>query len=171
MLFILLQASNFFKLVQILIISGVKFIIAPPVSIEMGFSWIQTIIFTTVGGIIGVVISYYLSAILLKLIRRLVVRIKMIIAQAQSKNFTESVIISENKTPKKIFTRKNKFLAKTIRKYGLFGIAAITPVFLSIPVGTFLANKYYPNKKKVFMALSVSVACWSLIVSSIYFMF
>ncbi len=137
----------------------------------MGFSWFQTILFTTVGGIIGVIVSYYLSEMLLKLFMIFYKSTKAFFTQVKSRESIQRVLVSDNRPAKRNFTRKNKFIAKTKIRFGLFGIAAITPVILSIPLGTFLANRYYSNKKKVFFALSVSVACWSLIVSSIYFLF
>jgi prolipoprotein diacylglyceryltransferase len=59
----------------------------------------------------------------------------------------------------------------TKKKYGLWGIAILTPVLLSIPLGTFLANKYYRNKKTVLFSLTLSVVCWSIIMASIYILF
>ncbi len=171
MLLILFQISNFFKFVQILIISGLKFIIAPPISLEMGFSWFQTVLFTTIGGIIGVIVSYYLGEILLKLFRILLVQIKAILIYLKRVKLTESAIANNKKVQKKIFTKKNRFIVNIKGRFGLFGLAAITPIFLSIPLGTILISKYYPNKSKVFFALSSSVACWSFIVSSVYFIF
>ena len=69
--------------------------------------------------------------------------------------------------PHKIFSRKSRLYVKIIRKYGLPGIAFITPTIISIPVGTLLARRLYPNRKKVFLYLSISVILWSLTLSAI----
>jgi hypothetical protein len=68
---------------------------------------------------------------------------------------------------RKIFSRSSRFYVKIIRKYGLAGIAFITPTIISIPVGTLLARRLYPDRKKVFLYLLASVVLWSLTFSAI----
>jgi hypothetical protein len=53
----------------------------------------------------------------------------------------------------------------------LIGLAAITPTFLSIPLGTFLATRFFPDKRKVLIYLCASVIVWSVIVSSVVIIF
>ena len=57
------------------------------------------------------------------------------------------------------------------KKYGLWGIAFLTPMILSIPLGTFLAIKYYRNKKSVLLSLAIISSFWSIIMSSVYAIF
>ena len=54
---------------------------------------------------------------------------------------------------------------KIVRKYGLFSIAFLTPIFFSIPIGTFIALRFFPNKKKTLPVLAASVFGWSFILS------
>jgi hypothetical protein len=72
---------------------------------------------------------------------------------------------------KKIFTRQSRVFVRIIKKYGLPGIALITPTIISIPIGTILARRLYPNRKKVFSYLLISVFLWSLSITTfcIYF--
>ena len=60
---------------------------------------------------------------------------------------------------------KNILAIKTARKYGLVGIAVLTPIFLSIPIGTYLALHFFPEKKKTIPILITSVIGWSLVLS------
>jgi hypothetical protein len=170
MIIFFLKAGSFFKLVEVLILSGVKFLLAPPLSFKLGFSFFQTIIVTTIGGILGVIFFFYLSEILVKLFKRMWPYIKTFFKGNEIKPKPVRIKQTSQK-PKKNFSRKNKFIVNTRRKYGLWGIAALTPILLSIPLGTFLANKYYSNKKSVLLSLTVSVVCWSLIMSTIYAIF
>lgn len=150
-----------------MILSGVKFLLAPPLSFKLGFTFSQTVLVTTIGGILGVIFFFYLSEIIIRLFKRIWPYIKAFFNKNEIK--PKPVRIKQsNEKPKKNFSRKNKFIVNTRRKYGLWGIAALTPILLSIPLGTFLANKYYRNKKSVLLSLTVSVICWSLIMSSIY---
>lgn len=171
-LIIYIKAGSFYKLIEIGIISAVKFLVAPLVSFGFGYNYLQTIIITTIGGIAGVFFFYYISSFLLKIFRRNWPNIKNFF----SKSKLQPEAIAMEKTRRKIktrkyFSRKNKFIVMTKRKYGLWGIAALTPILLSIPLGTFLANKYYRNKKSVLISLTISVACWSVIISSFYLFF
>lgn len=171
-LIIYIKAGSFYKLIEIGIISAVKFLVAPLVSFSFGYNYLQTIIITTIGGIAGVFFFFYLSAFLLKIFRRYWSKIKNFFSKP--KLHSKTITVEKPKRiikTKKYFSRKNKFIVMTKRKYGLWGIAALTPILLSIPLGTFLANKYYRNKKSVLVSLTISVLSWSIIISSFYLFF
>jgi hypothetical protein len=68
---------------------------------------------------------------------------------------------------KKIFSRQSRIFVRVIKKYGLLGIALLTPTIISIPIGTLLARRLYPNRKKVFSYLLASVILWSFMLSVI----
>lgn len=74
----------------------------------------------------------------------------------------------KSKHPKKIFTKSNRRIIRVKHRFGLTGIAIITPVLLSIPIGAFLAERFYKDKKKVILYLGVSAVAWSVI---LYFSF
>lgn len=146
------------KILQILlvgILSATKFLTAPITSLNIGFGYVETLIITTIGGLVGVFFFFYLSSGI------------MLVASKISTKFTG------NSTPKKkrIFTWKNKIIVKIKRDYGLIGLAAITPVFLSIPLGTFLAARFFHDQKKILTYLAASVVVWSVIVSSVVIIF
>ena len=50
--------------------------------------------------------------------------------------------------PKKIFTKRSRRMVGIWKKYGLVGLAALTPVIFSIPIGTFFMSKLEKNRKK-----------------------
>lgn len=172
MILFYLKAGSFFRIIEVLILSGVKFLLAPPLSFKLGFSYPQTILTTTIGGLLGVIFFYFLSEMIMRLFRRLWPKIKLYFSKNDLELKPVVVKVPKKKShPKKNFSRKNKFIVMTRKKYGLWGIAALTPILLSIPLGTFLAIKYYRNKKNVFLSLVLSVVCWSVIMSSIYAIF
>ncbi|MCH1437425.1 MAG: hypothetical protein L7U70_05005 [Flavobacteriales bacterium] len=58
-----------------------------------------------------------------------------------------------------------------IRNYGLFGLSIFSPVLISIPVGAFLAARFFDNQKYVALAvMSISVVLWSVSISSFLFL-
>lgn len=97
----------------------------------------------TAGGITGNVVFTYLSAAILKKIHEYRVKRHLI-----------------HKKP--IFTPFNRRIIKIKLRFGLFGIAAITPLALSTPLGAFLAERFFKKKKKIILYLSASVIFWEL---------
>jgi len=145
--------------------SAVKFITAAPLASAYGFEYWETLLITSAGGLAGVTFFFQLSKWTLKAYKKTRESI-----QTSSSNPIES---TKNNTTvkKKIFTWKNKFIVKTVRRFGLAGIAFITPVVLSIPLGTFIAFRYFHNKNKVYTYLSLAVFFWSVLLSSLTLLF
>mgnify|MGYP006928200776 CR=1 FL=1 len=143
------------QVIFIFILSATKFLTAPITSLNIGFNYIQTLIITTVGGIFGVIVFFYLSNAIAFLFVKIATKING----------------GKKPTTKKIFTWKNKMIVKTVRTYGLLGVAIITPILLSIPLGTFIAARYFHDQGKVLKYLSASVVFWSVIISSIVIAF
>ncbi|MBC7693869.1 MAG: hypothetical protein H7141_00330 [Burkholderiales bacterium] len=73
-----------------------------------------------------------------------------------------------SKHPKKTFTKFNRRVIRIKHRFGLTGIAILTPIFLSIPIGAFLAERFYKDKGKVILYLSTSAVLWCFI---LYFLF
>ena len=143
------------QVILIIILSGTKFPTAPITSLNIGFGYLETLLITTIGGLLGVFFFYYLSAAIVFFFERI------------NKKFGRKKTASK---PRK-FTWKNKLIVKIKRDYGLIGLAAVTPILLSIPLGTFLAARYFDNKRKVLTYLCASVVVWSVIVSSVVIIF
>ncbi|HRP61384.1 MAG TPA: hypothetical protein PK833_14020, partial [Vicingus sp.] len=93
-------------------------------------------------GTIGVFVFYYFSSWINQLINRLIKRSK----------------------PKKVFTKQNRIIVNIKAKYGIYGIAFLMPIFFSIPVGCFLASRFYMNKKSTLPILLLAVLFWSIVI-------
>lgn len=161
--------SAIFKLLIVFALSSVKFILAPPLSFGMGLNYFQTIISTSLGGILGVVLFFYLSRSIISLYdvycRPAVHRIIHLIAiKLNLLHLAEQYFPIKRRI--RVFTYTNRLIVKIRRKYGFVGIVALTPVLLSIPLGSFLVARFYPKKKYVVLYLSASVVFWSLLMSS-----
>lgn len=66
--------------------------------------------------------------------------------------------------PKKIFTKRTRRLIYIKNRYGLIGLALITPTIISIPVGCLISTRFFHNKKTVMLHMSASVFVWSLVI-------
>jgi len=127
----------------------------PLVIIQYEFSFLETILWTNVGGILGVYFFAFLSERLLAWWKRMFRR-------------SNRKILEDDQQVKKIFTRKNRRIVRIKKKYGLTGIALITPFLLSIPVGVFLVVRYYRTSKTKFLYLIAANLIWSVIYTGFY---
>jgi uncharacterized membrane protein len=164
--FILIKNKIIWKLIQMLLLSAVKFLFAPPVAIEIGFNYIETLLITISGGILGVVFFYYLSGALIIGFNLLKVKLKHIFSSERKKELIRNKLSEPVK--KKIFTLRNKIVVKMKKRVGMFGIIAVTP-FISIPLAAFLVRKYYSRHKWALAYFAVSIIFWSFLFSTIYF--
>lgn len=155
--------SGFLKILIVFLVSSIKFLFAPALSFGLGLNFIQTWLSTTAGGIVGVVVFYFLSKWLLQLYSKYffyyihLVRVKV----HHTLNITVPKFI-----PARRFTKRNRMIIKIVKKFGMAGIVILTPVLLSIPLGTFIATRYYSTNRFLLVYLSVSVLFWSLFMSS-----
>ncbi|OFX57839.1 MAG: hypothetical protein A2046_09125 [Bacteroidetes bacterium GWA2_30_7] len=147
----------FVKYLIVFLLSSVKFALSFPLAIyEYKFSYIETLILTTSGGIFGSFIFAYLTKYIV-----IIWRYFLDITKLNNINY-----FNRNKNiPRKKMTRRNKLIVIVRTKYGLIGLALITPILLSIPIGTFISLRYYPNYKKTLLYLIISIVMWANIIS------
>lgn len=60
----------------------------------------------------------------------------------------------------KRFNRKNRIIVKIRRSYGLWMIALISPVLISLPVGCFISVGIESNPYRIWAFMSVSIILW-----------
>lgn len=141
-----------FHIVLIIFFSTCKFAATFPVAIYLvNMSFFETILYTNIGGILGVLSFAMIS--------------KGIIHLVKIPFFNRT---DRNKRPKKVFTRRNRRFVQLKKKYGLAGIVILTPLLLSIPIGTFLVTKYYGHHKRSYLYLILGQIAWSLIYTYFY---
>ncbi len=155
--------SGFLKILIVFLVSSIKFLIAPALSFGMGLNFLQTWLSTTAGGIVGVIGFFFLSRWLIQLYTKYFFYyfhlLKVKIYGLLNLNIPKL-------TPARRFTRQNRMIIKIVKRFGLAGIVILTPVLLSIPVGTFIATRYYSANRFLLLYLCSSVLFWSLFMSS-----
>ena len=151
------------RMLGVFVVSGLKFIVAPFMSINFGFTYSQTLVYTAVGGIAGVWFFYHLSHIILAVYHRYFTQ-KFFPYLSQSPYLRNYITTYQRK---KIFSRRSRLLSTIRTKYGLPGIIILTPILLSIPFGTFLAITYYSHKRHILAYLAASVVCWTFVLTTI----
>lgn len=133
-----------------LLLASVKFAVAVPFFIlENKLTLLQGLLFGVSSGILGILTFMFLSTVILKFWHWL----------------KEQLGIKKTK-PKKVFSKRSRMMVRVKNKYGLAGIALLSPIIISLPVGAFLAMRYFKNKKQVFLYMLGGVILWSLIYAS-----
>ena len=127
--------------------ASTKFMVGYGFVFYYNFSFINSILLTVSGGMLGVLIFSFIYSFFSIWKQR----------------------VFPSKTPKKFtINRKKRMLVKIKNSYGLAGIAFLTPVFLTVPVGTMVANAFYKNKSKVFSYMFFAFTFWSVLFASTY---
>lgn len=137
--------TDIVKIIGLIIFSGLKFFFAPSTVYLSGYSYFETIAITSTGGILTVLVFFYFGEAL-----------KIIFSSRRKK-----------KKEKMKFTKSNRRFIKIKTKYGLIGLAILTPCFFSVPLGSLLAARYFDEDKRTLPFLFTSVILWSFILTSI----
>ena len=145
-------------MVQILITilsSAVKFAMTFPLAIiQFNFGFAETLLWTNVGGVLGIYFFAFLSGRIITWWNRTFKKPKVEILKVSRE--------------KRIFTKRNRRIVHIKQNYGLIGIAVATPFLLSIPVGTFLVVRFYRASAKGFIYLIAANLIWSAIYAAFY---
>ncbi|MEI6143552.1 MAG: hypothetical protein WCP85_30020 [Mariniphaga sp.] len=153
--------AHYLEILFIVLFSSVKFALVPPIAIlQYNYSILESIIYTTIGGTLGVFTFYFLSKELLLLWHI----VKAFILRKHKHHYH----LQHKQRPR--FTTFSRRLVRFKQRWGLVGLVVITPCVLSIPVGTFIAAKYYPGKHSIFL-LCCSVFIWSLVLNGSVLLF
>lgn len=122
--------------------SSTKYLFGVSYALFKDFNFLLALICTVSGGLAGVVVYLYCWDGLMWIKHRFFPR-------------------KPNATVK--FSKFKRWLVRFIHQYGLFGIAFLTPVLLSVPVGTLLAASIEHNKWKIKRYMLISFINWSVL--------
>jgi hypothetical protein len=143
---------SFFRILSLFLLTSVKFVVGVPATFAaLQMSFFELWIFASLSGIFGVACFVFLSDWLFKIWDAIRMR----------------YFPPKKHVKKQVFTKKNRRFVLFVRKYGLIGLALLTPTLISIPVGTILARKFFSNRWKVFIYISGSVVLWAVTLSAI----
>ena len=174
--------SEALKIILVILLSSVKFVAGPAFVYydqKYDFSFFESVVYPIIGGMLGVFIfSYFNDQVELawywfkNKIKRAIKKRELFSEPTLDVNSTMEVHYSYvEKTSthdKKIFTPRNRRIVNLWRNFGLFGIAFLTPVLISIPIGTIFASRLIHNKKKIFLYMFISITFWSVAMVSFF---
>ena len=86
-------------------------------------------------------------------------------------NFLRETVFKKFFQNRKKFTPRNRKITTLYKKYGLAGIAFLTPILLTPIGGTLIAVSFGSPKEKIILYMFVSGVVWAIIFSTIVYFF
>lgn len=146
--------NAWWEILSVFFLCTIKFFFGGvPLALTYNFSYFESIVITTLGGFTGVVIFVYSSDKLIAFFKN---RAKL----KREKN--------PNLPVKKKFSRTNKIIVKVKNRFGILGFSLIVPFLIPIPLGCFLAVRYFNDKQKIVRYLFLSIFIWSVVGTLFY---
>jgi hypothetical protein len=127
--------------------SMIKFILGPIGGYAAGLNVITAIISTFAGMMTVVTIIVY------------------------SGNWFRDRVINRIFPNRKRFSERNRKLALTWRKYGLVGVAILTPLVLTPIGGSIIAISFGGQREKIMLFMALSAAFWSVVFNAAVYFF
>ena len=137
------------KILTVLFTSSLKFIFGLIISFGWDMGFLPSVLLTIAGGMAGV----YFFAILDKTISRL-----------WNKYFAKPNLLNKVK-----FTTFRRLMVRIKGRYGILGIAFLTPILFQIPIGTILAMRLIKDLRKVSLYMLASLTFFSVLLSGLYY--
>lgn len=139
------------KWITLFLLSSIKLLWAPGTAIASGLKFWEAWLVTAAGGMLGVVVFYNFGHLVFAHIDRL-----------RHRRYRQ---MGKAAPVRKSFTRRNRWIVLVKGKFGLIGLAIITPTLLSIPVGSMIAARFFYNKRRTLPYLLLSTLVWTFALS------
>lgn len=152
-----------FKIVQVFLLATVKYVLTFPYALLIGLNFEQTLISVTLGGIAGFFFFYHFSGFAIRRFHHVKTFLLRYIPHSMRLKYRQLMSWRKKMTGEKVFSKRNRFIARFRAKFGLPGIVILSPVILSIPIGAFLLNKYYSKHKLAMSYMVLSIISWTAV--------
>ena len=141
-----MESPEWGPIISVFIASTLKLgLVGTPLAAAFKFSFLKTLLVCGSGGVAGSFAFGYLSE-----------EILIFWAWLMKKLFP-------NRKKAKTFTKTNRVIVRTKKYFGIIGIAFISPLFLSIPLGSFVAVRFFKDRHKTVLYMCISSVLWTVI--------
>ncbi len=145
--------NSLWEIVAVFLLSTIKFVFGSvPLALGFGFSFFEAVTVTSLGGFFGATFFVYMSDKILSFLKKRKARKKL---------------ENPNLPINKVFTNRNRMIVRVKKRFGLAGIAFLSPFLFPLPIGCFLAVRYFKNKHRILVYMFVAILFWS--VTAYYF--
>jgi uncharacterized membrane protein len=135
--------TTFLKYLSVALASTLKFFGGPIAGVILKLTWIETAICSAVGMMFTVLLLTYVGGGI------------------------QSLIKKYRKSKPRKFTRTNRIAVNIWKRFGIIGIAFLTPPLFTPLFGPILAVAFKVPKPAIFLWMSVSAVIWGLGISYI----
>ncbi len=145
---------NWGLIISVFFLATFKFMFAPFTGSSLGLNFWETYIASVAGGTFSAAIFYFSSELII-----------LISEKKRKKKEEESLKTGIPVKRKKKFTRTNRVIIKVKNSLGIYGICFWAPFFLSVPIGSIVAAKFYGKLKKTYplivlgMFINATITC------------
>jgi len=133
----------FLKYLSVALASTLKFFGGPIAGVVLKLTWIETAICSAVGMMFSVFVLTFVGGAIQNLIKK------------------------HRKTPPKRFSRTNRMAVNIWKRFGIIGIAFLTPPLFTPLFGPILAVAFKVPRPLIFLWMSISAIIWGLAISYI----
>lgn len=152
-----------FKILQVIVLASVKYALTFPYALLIGLDLQHTMVSVTFGGIAGSIFFYYFTAFAIRQIHHVYDFVWDHSPGSLRLRYRQLVAWRKRVTGERVFSRRSRFLVTFRKKYGLIGIVIASPLLLSLPLGAYLLNKYYPKHKMALSYMLLSIISWATV--------
>ncbi len=135
--------SLLLKYLSVALASTLKFFGGPITGVILHVGWLETALFSALGMMFSVVILTYAG------------------------NGFQQLLQKRRKSPPKKFSKTNRIAVKVWKKFGIIGIAFLTPPLFTPLFGPLLAVAFRVPRNSIFLWMTISAIVWGLAVSYI----
>ena len=125
--------------------TALKFIAGPITGFSLGLAWYETVIFTWLGAILTVTFIVSMGQIILK------------------------SLTSLRKTKPLLFSKRVRYAVQIWQKFGIKGIAALTPLIFTPIGGSFLALSFKVPLPRILIFMAISSILWALLYTGLIY--
>jgi len=140
--------TEILKYFSVYLISMIKFFGGPVLGITSGLSFVETMVLTIAGMMTSVVIFSLIG-----------------------RTFSKWYAKYRRRNKVLVFTSKNRRIVKVWQKFGVTGIAFLTPILLTPIVGTVVAALFGAPRKRIFVHMLWSAVFWGAALTLFVFKF
>lgn len=140
------MAEEVLKALSVFLLSMLKFILGPVTGFTLKLHFLTTTLATIGGMMMSVVMFTYFG------------------------EWMRAIVLRRFYRNRKKFSPRSRRIASW-RKYGLTGIAVLTPLVLTPIGGTLLAVGATKSKERILVAMLISASAWSLILNGVIYLF
>ena len=137
--------EEFLRAIPVFLFSMIKFILGPTLGFAARLHFLTTV-FVTIAGMMSMVLVFTYAG-----------------------EWMRDKVLSRFFKDRKRFTKRNRKFVSIWKKYGMTGVAFLTPLILTPIGGTLLAVSSGSPKEKIIFYMFVSAAAWALIFTGIIY--